>query len=574
MKKIYALLLLTTVTFSLYAGFCSTLFFSEYMKGSSNNKALEIYNPTGSAVNLNGYRVLLFPNGNTNPSVNFILSGTIPANGVYVIMNSQADSLLKLLADTLSGVTAFTGNDAVALIHGVDTIDIIGQVGVNPGTGWAVDTFATGTSNHTLIRKPNVALGTSDWLLSTSQWIVLPLDSNQLGSHTGPTNQTLCNTTAYDTLVSFSPVSAAFSGLNGSVNMDLALNSIHANALTIDVELLSGNASWINNYSTQSISFSANTVFKSIALTITNDTTGQQTHVLTFRLTNAGVGLKIGADSIFTLTLTPFAAVDTCGSLFFSEYVEGSSSNKALEIYNPTNTAIDMNGYKVQVYANGSSAAGNTFNLSGILPVGGTYVIVNPQADSVNLKPLADTITGSPTAFNGNDAVALVNGTDTIDVIGIIGNDPGASIGWTVGSGTTKDHTLVRNSTVKSGTKSWAVSATQWNVFGIDTFYLGAHTGPTNITPCVIYSGINHVETNNVARVYPNPNNGKFVIELNTVANVEMNLYDMTGRVVYSTKQNSTNIINMDVNNLNSGIYIAEIKADNKVSRSRISIQY
>lgn len=572
MKKIYASLLLTIVTFSLYAGFCSTLFFSEYMKGSSNNKALEIYNPTNTAVNLNGYRVLLFPNGNTNPSVNFILNGTIAAGGVYVIMNSQADSLLKLLADTLSGVTSFTGNDAIALIHGIDTIDVIGQVGVNPGTGWVVDTFSTGTSNHTLIRKQGVFIGTNNWSLSTSQWLVLPLDSNQLGSHTGPTNGSLCGSTAYDTLVTFSPISAVFSGLNGSANLDLALNSIHANVLTIDVELLSGNASWINNYSTQSVSFSANTVFKSVPITITNDTTGQQTHVLTFRLTNAGVGLKIGTDSIFTLTLTPFAAIDTCGSLFFSEYVEGSSNNKALEIYNPTSNAVDLSGYKVQVFANGQTT-GNSFNLDGVLPVGGTYVIANPQADTVNLKPLADTLSNNATGFNGNDAVALINGTDTIDVIGVIGVDPGAT-GWVVGTGTTANHTLVRNSTVKSGTKFWAVSTTQWNVAGVDTFFLGTHTGPSNITPCVIYSGINSVETNNVARVYPNPNNGKFVIELTSATEVELNLYDMTGRVVYSTKQNSTNIINMDVDNFNSGIYIAEVKADNKVSRNRISIQY
>lgn len=572
MKKIYALLLLTTVAYSSYAGICSTLFFSEYMKGSSNNKALEIYNPTGNAVNLNGYRVLLFPNGNTNPSVNFILNGTIAAGGVYVIMNSQADSVLKLLADTTSGVTAFTGNDAVVLIHGVDTIDVIGQVGVNPGAGWQVDTFSTGTSNHTLIRKPNVSLGTTNWSFSSSQWLVLPLDSNQLGSHAGPTGQTLCSTTAYDTLVSFSPVSGYFSGVNGSVNLDLALNSIHANALTIDVELISGNASWINNYTTQSISFSPNTVFKSVPVTITNDTTGQQTHVLTFRLTNAGVGLKIGADSIFTLTLTPFAALDTCGTIFFSEYVEGSSSNKALEIYNPTNNAIDLNGYKVQVFANGGTT-GNSLNLTGILPVGGTYVIVNPQADSVVLKPLADTLSTNATGFNGNDAVALIHGADTIDVVGVVGVDPGSN-GWTVGNGTTTNHTLVRKNVVQSGTKSWAVSATQWNVFGVDTQYLGAHTGPTNVSGCVLINSINNVETNNVARVYPNPNNGKFVIELNTVANVEMNLYDMTGRVVYSTQLNSTNIIKIDVNNLNSGIYIAEVKADNKVSRSRISVQY
>jgi len=36
---------------------CSDLFFSEYIEGGSNNKAIEIYNPTGSSINLSGYTV-------------------------------------------------------------------------------------------------------------------------------------------------------------------------------------------------------------------------------------------------------------------------------------------------------------------------------------------------------------------------------------------------------------------------------------------------------------------------------------------------------------------------------------
>jgi predicted extracellular nuclease len=43
--------------------------------------------------------------------------------------------------------------------------------------------------------------------------------------------------------------------------------------------------------------------------------------------------------------------------LFFSEYIEGSSNNKALEIYNNTGAAIDLAeaGYVVQLYFNGST---------------------------------------------------------------------------------------------------------------------------------------------------------------------------------------------------------------------------
>ncbi|MGB3618615.1 MAG: lamin tail domain-containing protein, partial [Catalinimonas sp.] len=49
---------------------------------------------------------------------------------------------------------------------------------------------------------------------------------------------------------------------------------------------------------------------------------------------------------------TPVAAQD-CTDLFFSEYVEGSSSNKALEIYNPTDADIDLTGYRVELFSNG-----------------------------------------------------------------------------------------------------------------------------------------------------------------------------------------------------------------------------
>ncbi len=47
---------------------CSDLFISEYLEGSNNNKALEIYNPTQQAINLSGYAIGRFSNGSTNPS--------------------------------------------------------------------------------------------------------------------------------------------------------------------------------------------------------------------------------------------------------------------------------------------------------------------------------------------------------------------------------------------------------------------------------------------------------------------------------------------------------------------------
>ena len=50
--------------------------------------------------------------------------------------------------------------------------------------------------------------------------------------------------------------------------------------------------------------------------------------------------------------------------LFISEYVEGSSNNKALEIYNPNGTSVSLTGYTVEIYANGSISVSSTVTLS------------------------------------------------------------------------------------------------------------------------------------------------------------------------------------------------------------------
>ncbi|HCB18134.1 MAG TPA: hypothetical protein DEP76_13915, partial [Alteromonas sp.] len=71
--------------------------------------------------------------------------------------------------------------------------------------------------------------------------------------------------------------------------------------------------------------------------------------------------------------------------LFISEYIEGSSNNKAIEIYNPTDTAIDLTGYRLEIYSNGGTSAGTTIALSGMLASGDVYVVADNDADSAIL---------------------------------------------------------------------------------------------------------------------------------------------------------------------------------------------
>ena len=57
---------------------------------------------------------------------------------------------------------------------------------------------------------------------------------------------------------------------------------------------------------------------------------------------------------LFFIAITFLVANFSFGQdLFFSEYIEGSSSNKAVEIYNPTGATVDLSIYAVKLAANG-----------------------------------------------------------------------------------------------------------------------------------------------------------------------------------------------------------------------------
>jgi hypothetical protein len=169
-----------------------------------------------------------------------------------------------------------------------------------------------------------------------------------------------------------------------------------------------------------------------------------------------------------------------CGpSLFFSEYVEGSSNNKALEVFNPTGVAIDLTDFAIWKIANGGLWADGDVKitaLEGVLEPGDVFVACHKD-----LAPLIDggcdhQTGGTPLNFNGNDALALVHSGVIVDVIGGEGEDPG--IGWEVAgtSNATKDHTLVRDPLLTGGEVLWSASAMTWTVLEADVFEgLGSH---------------------------------------------------------------------------------------------------
>jgi len=191
-------------------------------------------------------------------------------------------------------------------------------------------------------------------------------------------------------------------------------------------------------------------------------------------------------------TITVLTGTIVTGDLMISEYLEGSNTNKALEIYNPTSGAIDLSGYQVNLGRNGGAWSGTPISLAGSIAAGDVFVIVHPSSEAFIL-PYGD-MTSSSLDFNGNDAVGLFKGTTTpvlIDVIGIPALGTGVpGVGWDVAGVTTAtaNHTLIRKLAVTQGNTNWATSAgtnttdSEWLVYPIDTFSgLGLHNEP--LTP-------------------------------------------------------------------------------------------
>jgi uncharacterized protein len=181
---------------------------------------------------------------------------------------------------------------------------------------------------------------------------------------------------------------------------------------------------------------------------------------------------------------SPPAATAAATDLFFSEYIEGSSNNKALEIYNGTGAPIDLsaNVYNVQMFFNGSATAGLTINLTGSVADGDVYVLAQSSA-SATILAQADQTNGAGW-FNGDDAVVLRKGTTILDVIGQIGVDPGTE--WGSGLTSTADNTIRRKSSICGGDTNGSDAfdpAVEWDGFATDTFGgLGAHVGCAGLT--------------------------------------------------------------------------------------------
>ncbi|HEY0261579.1 MAG TPA: lamin tail domain-containing protein, partial [Chitinophagales bacterium] len=198
MQKLITLFAGALCVSATFAQPCTKLFFSEYIEGSSNNKAVEIFNPSNDSVNLSGYKIVNFHNGYTTATAaySYVLSGIIAPHATFAVCRKTASDALKTRCQdsTTSSTLNFNGDDAIALLYQTDTIDVIGKIGQDPGSYWHLGIDST--KYETLVRKPEVNEGTTDSSISFHQWIGYPKDDfSHLGSH----NFIACDSSIIDT---------------------------------------------------------------------------------------------------------------------------------------------------------------------------------------------------------------------------------------------------------------------------------------------------------------------------------------------------------------------------------------
>ena len=181
------------------------VFFSEHAEGSSYNKYLEIYNNTGADYDMHNLSLSSCSNGcdeegefDYPDNVTFAEGTIVAAGDVFVVAHPDADAAILAEADYTDFVYLTNGDDAFALTFaGAEAdnyhiLDIIGDMGDDPGSGWSVAGTENATANHTLQRNADVTSGNEgDWASSAgtsaddSEWTVFENnDWTGLGSHT------------------------------------------------------------------------------------------------------------------------------------------------------------------------------------------------------------------------------------------------------------------------------------------------------------------------------------------------------------------------------------------------------
>jgi endonuclease I len=430
----------------------------------------------------------------------------------------------------------------------------------------AVDSWGIYTSNDN--EAPTVpsnvtlsAITTStmsvSWNVSTDNIAVTKYEVYANGALNGETENTnytitgLNSNAAYAITVLAKDIannkSAQSAAANGTTLADTSAPSVPTDVTVSSITGTSFKVTW--TASSDNTGVTAYDVFIDGSLT---GSTANTTYSVTGLTASTSYSIRISAKDKVNNTSsqsTAVTATTTDGSnniveLFFSEYVEGSSNEKALEIANITENAINLSGYSIKKQSNGAGGWIDELPLSGTIAVNDVFVMIHFQAEDATLLAEADLVGpssggGTPVNFNGNDPVGLFKNGVLIDVIGIL-DDP---------SKTLDEKTLRRKNSITKPNTTY--TASEWDEFSQNTFDgIGFHRNTASASAYLM----------DAVAFYPNPTNGN-TIYFKTTEKTTVTIYNVLGQLVKSaTITESKNSI--DISNLSKGVFIIKMNSD------------
>ena len=240
-------------------------------------------------------------------------------------------------------------------------------------------------------------------------------------------------------------------------------------------------------------------------------------------------------------TTTNNGSAGNSTELFFSEYMEGGSNNKALEIANFTSASVNLSIYTIKASFNGSGTWGSPYSFPGGASISSSDVYVVANSSLAVCTGVVDNSTNnSVLTFNGNDAIGLFKNDLLIDMIGVLGSS----------SNFAQNVTLVRKPEITTPVITY--NANEWNSLAQDTCSdLGSHNQTLSI---------DNFNSDNF-KIYPNPVKNSLYINLKTPNVTSIEIYSILGKKVLVKVINDSSEINTE--QLSSGVYIMKITQNN-----------
>ena len=367
--------------------------------------------------------------------------------------------------------------------------------GLNSNTGYAVTVLAKDIANNSSAQS--TAVNATTLIDSTPPTI--------------PTNVTISNQSGNSFRVNWTASTDNSSVIEYDIFVDGTLNGTTLN----------------NNYDVTGLNVSTTYSVRVLAKDATNNMSAQSTAV------NATT--TDGSSNVL--------------ELFFSEYVEGSGYNKAVEIVNITGNNINLSPYTIKRQSKGIWES--PLQLVGSINVNNVYVIINGFSTDTKLQEEKDleVANETPMTFNGDDRVGLFKNNVLIDIIGDLdGTDVFA-----------ENETLRRNSEVEGPTIDFDEQG-EWTYY--DT---------NDVSDIGNFNGTLSTNNNSILetyKIYPNPTNGN-ILYFNITKDVTVKMYNVLGKLIKTGAVNTQNN-SLDISTLSKGIYILKMKSGNQFITRKI----